>query len=55
MKATQPRAPTIHEALRNKLGREPTHRELCDDVKRILAEGAQDLAARGLMRHQRGR
>lgn len=29
---------TIYEALRDKLGREPTHKELCDDVKRILGE-----------------
>lgn len=49
------RAPTIYEALRAKLGREPTHRELCDDVRRILREGAQELAARGQLRHQRGR
>lgn len=49
------RAPTIHEALRAKLGREPTHRELCADVRRILAEGSQELAARGQLRHQRGR
>ena len=29
--------PTIYEVLRAKLGREPTHKELCDDVRRILA------------------
>jgi hypothetical protein len=31
------RQPTIYEALKTQLQREPTHRELCDDVKRILA------------------
>jgi hypothetical protein len=30
------RKPTIYEALRDKLGREPTHAELCADVRRIL-------------------
>lgn len=30
------RPPTIYEALKAKLGREPTHRELCDEVRRIL-------------------
>lgn len=48
-------APTIYEVLRAKLGREPTHRELCDDVKRILADGAREMAERGQLRHQRGR
>ena len=49
------RKPTIYEAMRAKLGREPTHREQCDEVRRILAEGAQELAARGRLRHQKGR
>lgn len=49
------RQPTIYEALRAKLGREPTHREICDDVKRILAEGTIELAEQGKLRHQRGR
>jgi hypothetical protein len=30
------RKPTIYEVLKDKLGREPTHKELCDEVKRIL-------------------
>ena len=30
--------PTIYEVLRAKLKREPTHKELCDDVRRILEE-----------------
>lgn len=34
--------PTIYEALCAKLGREPTNAELCDDVKRILREGAEE-------------
>lgn len=36
------RKPTIYEALKAKLGREPTHAELCADVKRILTEGAAE-------------
>jgi len=47
--------PTIYEALRAKLGREPTHRELCADVRRILAEGAMEMAEAGKLKHQRGR
>jgi hypothetical protein len=31
-----PRKPTIYEALREKLGREPTHAEVKADVFRIL-------------------
>ena len=30
------RKPTVYEALKEKLGREPTHDELVADVKRIL-------------------
>lgn len=30
------RKPTIYEALKAKLEREPTHVELCEEVKRIL-------------------
>lgn len=40
------REPTIHEALRAKLGREPRHAELVAEVRRILAEGARELAER---------
>jgi hypothetical protein len=32
--------PTIWEALREKLGREPTHTEACDEVRRIIASVA---------------
>lgn len=49
------RKPTIYEVLREKLGREPTHKELCDDVKRILAESTAELAAKGKLPHQRKR
>lgn len=38
------RQPTIYEALRDRLGREPTHREQCGEVLRILRE-ARDGAA----------
>lgn len=34
--------PTIWEALAEKLGREPTHDEACDEVKRILAEAREE-------------
>ena len=44
---------TIYEALEAKLGRPPTHREQCEDVKRILEEGARERAERGQMQHQR--
>ena len=40
------RKPTIYEVLRDKLGREPTHEELCADVRRILAEGRMESAAK---------
>lgn len=45
--------PTIYQALRTKLGREPSHRELVDDVKRILSDGERKMAERGKLRHQR--
>lgn len=45
--------PTIYEALKAKLGREPTHTELCDDVKRILADGTRERAEQGKLRNQR--
>lgn len=32
---------TIYEALKAKLGREPSHAELCDEVKRILKEAIE--------------
>jgi hypothetical protein len=46
---------TIYEALRRKLGREPTHAELKADVKRILHEGWIERAGKGKLAHQRRR
>lgn len=48
-----PRKPTIYEALRIKLGREPTNAELKVDVARILEEGLIEMASKGKLRHQR--
>lgn len=47
--------PTIYEALKEKLGREPTHTELIDDVKRILNESLVERAEQGKLAHQRKR
>jgi len=47
--------PTIYEVLRDRLGREPTHQELCADVKRILTEAMVDLAEAGKLAHQKRR
>ena len=47
--------PTIYSTLKAKLGREPTHRELCDDVKRILDKGLIERATKGKLKHQRRR
>lgn len=47
------RKPTIYEVLKSKLEREPTHRELCNEVKRILAENTVELASKGKLKHQR--
>jgi len=47
------RSQTIYEALRAKLGREPTNAELKADVQRILAEGLIERAANGNLVHQR--
>lgn len=33
--------PTIYDVLKAKLGREPTHEELCNEVKRIIREATQ--------------
>lgn len=38
------RKPTIWEVLAEKLGREPTHSEACDEVKRILREASEERA-----------
>jgi hypothetical protein len=34
-------SPTIYDALKARLGREPTHQELCDDCKRIIREARE--------------
>ena len=47
------RPPTIYEALRAKLGREPSNAELRADVHRILADGTRELAEAGKLRYQR--
>ncbi len=47
------RKPTVHEALRATLQREPTHAELCADVRRILDAGLVERATAGKLRHQR--
>ena len=37
--------PTIYEALKARLGREPSHRELVAEVRRILEEAAIERAS----------
>lgn len=49
------RKPTIYEALRAKLQREPTSAELRAEVRRILAEGATIGTLRRLRRENRKR
>lgn len=45
---------TIWNVLARKLGREPTHQEATEEVKRILREAHEELADAGKLRHQRG-
>lgn len=47
------RKQTIYEALRAKLGREPTNTELTADVRRILSEATAERATAGKLPHQR--
>lgn len=47
--------PTIYEALKTRLGREPTNMEIEADVKRILREVHVDLAEQGRLPYQRKR
>lgn len=49
------RKPTIYEALKIKLGREPTYAELKSDVERIKEDALVELAGKGKLPHQRGR
>ena len=46
---------TIYEALKTKLGREPTNDELKADVKRILQEALVSRAEKGKLPHQKRR
>ncbi len=46
---------TIYDALRQKLGREPTNAEVRDDVDRIKREAYVEVASRGKLPHQRRR
>ena len=46
---------TIYEALKAKLGREPTNAELKADVKRIGEEALIGMATNGKLPHQRKR
>lgn len=39
--------PTIYSAMRARLGREPSHAELCDEVRRILEDARADRMAKG--------
>ena len=49
------RKPTIYEALRDKLQREPTATELKAEMARISEEGLIERAERGKLPHQRRR
>jgi len=49
------RKPTIYQVLKDKLRREPTHKELCEDVARILSEVTVARATAGKLAHQRRR
>lgn len=46
---------TIYEALRAKLGREPTNAELKAEVERIKSDGLVEMAKHGRLQHQRKR
>jgi hypothetical protein len=49
------RKPTIYEALRDKLGREPTNDELKAEVNRIKESALVELATKGKLPFQRKR
>ena len=46
---------TIYEALKAKLGREPTAAEIKADIERIGEESLVERATKGKLRHQRKR
>lgn len=45
--------PTIYEALKTKLGREPTHHELCLEARRIITDSHQRVRGRPTQDEQR--
>ena len=49
------RKPTIWENLCERLGRMPTNAECREECFRIMAEGAQERAEAGKLKHQRKR
>lgn len=49
------RKPTIYEALKAKLNREPSNAELKAEVSRILDDGMIELAGKGKLSHQKRR
>jgi hypothetical protein len=55
MLPTLTRRPTIYEALRDRIGREPTSAEITAECRRILAEGTAERAEAGKLPHQRKR
>ena len=46
------RKPTIYEALKARLGREPTGPEIKADIRRILTEARMERAEAGRLAHQ---
>lgn len=46
---------TIYDALKAKLGREPTMPEIKAEIERIREEALIDMAEKGGLRHQRKR
>ncbi len=47
------RLPTIYEALKAKLGHEPTPAEIKAEIQRILEDSTRERAEAGKLRHQR--
>ena len=47
------RPPTIYEALRDRLGREPTNPELKSEWDRLLTKFSVERAEHGLLPHQK--
>ena len=55
VQSRMPRKPTIYEALRAKLGREPTNDEITIECRRIISEANRELAEQGKLPNQRKR